>query len=276
MRSVNSAFWLGLQQDAVNLTELIDLTTTLGVYHWTTSNVPLVVGADEYLPFPGQSADGAEESTDLGIGTISFSMVNTGNIRELLNANGLDNAPVAISRVFTNSPDLGRLYLFRGKLGDLAYDRMAVSGQARNIFNGVAGRFPYYTYQDTCVWRFGSPGCKVEVDAYTITGALSVASSSPIVLVAAGGTLPSSAGWFDRGRVTITSGTNSGQVRTVRSHVGDSLILSHALPFVISSGTNFSLWPGCRKRLDEDCIAKYGNQANFFGFKWIPRTENAF
>jgi len=276
MRSVNSAFWLALQQDAVQVTELIDLTTTLGVYRWTTSNVPLVVGVNEYLPFPGKSDDGAEESTDLGIGTISFSMVNTGNIRGLLNANGLDNAPVAISRVFTNSPDLGRLYLFRGKLGDLAYDRMAVSGQARNIFNGVAGRFPYYTYQDTCVWRFGSPGCGVDVGSYTLTGNLSVGSSNPIALSALGGTLPSSPGWLDRGRLTITSGTNSGQVRTIRVHSGDLMILSHALPFVISSPTAFSVWPGCRKRLDEDCTAKYGNQANFFGFKWIPRTEQAF
>jgi uncharacterized phage protein (TIGR02218 family) len=277
MRSVNSAFWLALQRTDIVIAELVDLETIAETYRWTTSNVPLRVGSTTYTPFPGAAGEGAEESTDLGIGTISFTMVNSSNLRQQIAAYGLDNAPVTVSRVLVNSPGLGRLYVFRGRLGDLSYDRLVINGQARNIFNGVTGRFPNHTYQDTCVWRFGSSGCGVTVASYTVAGSLNVASSHPLILTVASGVLGAySAGHFDRGRVTMLTGANSGQVRTIRAHSGDVLFLSHTLPFGVGSADTFSLYPGCRKRLDEDCVAKYDNGPNHLGFKWIPKAESAF
>ena len=277
MRSVSSAFWAGLQRDDVRIAELVDLETAGVTYRWTTANAPLQVGSYTYDPFPGNARDGAEESTDLGVGTLAFTMANTGSLQTLLAANGLDQAPIAVSRVLTNSPNLGRMYVFRGRLGDIVYDRLGIGGQVRNSFQGVNGRFPYYNYQDYCVWRFGSPGCGVDVSSYTVNGTVLGAASNPIYVTANPGPLPvNSPGWFDRGRITFTSGANSGHMRAIRAQSGDVMILSHAVPYQIEDGASFAIFPGCRKRLVEDCWVKYDNTVNFLGFPWIPKAENAF
>ena len=279
MRTVNSAFWLALQQEAVDLTELITLDLTDKAYRWTSSNNQVVSSGYIYDPFPGMSGKGAEEGTDLGVGVIQFSLANTGELQNYLVANELDFSPVTVRRVFQNSPDLGTIWVFNGKLGDLLYNRNTISGQARNLFNGVAAKYPLFTYQDTCVWRFGSQACGVDTSSISFTGSLSASSSTPLVLVAASGSIVSSysSNQLSRGRLTITSGVNSGQVRTIRANTGDMFALSHALPYQVDSGgSTFSIYPGCRKYLVSDCLSKYNNTKGFLGFPWIPKQQYAF
>lgn len=278
MRSVSSAYWSALQQDSVRIAELIELTVPSGTLRWTTANHVIVSSGSNYLPLPGASGKGAEESTDLGIGTLEFSVANSGEFRTLVFGDSLRNAPISVFRVFTNSPDLGRMYSFQGKLGDITYNRDAISGQARNVFNGVAEQFPRYTYQDYCVWRFGSEGCGFNTASVTVSAAFNAASSTPLIPFASSGTLAGSysPGGLERGRLTVLTGANSGQVRTVRTNTGDMLGLSHSLPYAISSGDTFSVFPGCRKRWLEDCRSKYNNSNRFMGFPWIPKREQAY
>jgi uncharacterized phage protein (TIGR02218 family) len=278
MRSVSSAFWLALQQEQVRVAELIELSVPSGVLRWTTANHVLVSSGNSFAPLPGAAGRGAEESTDLGVGTIEFSVVNSGEFRTLVFGDSLLNAPLTVSRVIVNSPDIGRLWVFRGKLGDISYNRDEVSGQARNLFNGVAESFPNETYQDYCVWRFGSAGCGYDTSSITVSAGFNAASSTPLVVVASEGTLAGSysPSYLERGRLTVLTGANSGQVRTIRTQTGDMMGLSHSLPYAISSGDTFSVYPGCRKRWAEDCASKYNNTVNFLGFPWIPRREQAY
>lgn len=279
MRSVNSAFWLACQGNDVNLTELITLELKDNTYRWTSCDVPIVSSLHTYNPFPGMSGKGSEESTDLGIGVIQFSMTNSGDLNNYLETNQLDFAPVSVRRVFQNSPDLGSIWVFRGKLGDLSYDRSTIGGQARNLFNGVAAKYPLFSYQDTCVWRFGSQSCGVNTSSISFTGSLSAASSNPLVLVAGSGTIANSytLNQLSRGKITITSGVNSGQTRTIRANTGDMFAISHALPYSVDSGgATYSIYPGCRKYLISDCLSKYNNTQNFLGFPWIPKQQYAF
>lgn len=278
MRSVNSAFWLGLQQPNVELCEIIELIVSGRTFRWATSNAPIVVGSSTYDPFPGASGKGAEESTDLGVGTIEFGVVNSGDINSLLMTGQLGQATVSISRVFVNSPDLGRMYIFRGQMGDLAFDRNHITGTVRNAFNGVTGRWPYLTYQDKCVWRFGSTGCGVNVAAHTITTSASVSSSNPLWLMTPAGSLSNSyaPGRLEKGKVTILTGANSGYTRTVRANTGDLIYLSHPLPYALDGNFSFQVYPGCRKRWVEDCTSLYNNSTRFLGFPWMPKAEAAF
>lgn len=276
MRDVSSAFWLAFQQDGIRVCELIELSTPNGVMRWTSANASMVSSGLTYDPFPGRHG-AIEESTDLGIGTVEFAAVNSGNLRALVDTNGLDVASMYIRRVLVNSPDYGTVGVFRGKLADFAYNRAIFEAQARNIFNGIANNWPIYTYQDTCVWRFGGTGCGFDTSTIAFTGSIVAGSSSPYILLANSGTITRSyaPGQLERGRVTITSGVNSGQVRTIRVHTGDLIGLSHPLSFPTSAGLNYSIYPGCRKR-SVDCASKYNNIANFFAFPWMPKQEQAF
>jgi hypothetical protein len=190
-------------------------------------------------------------------------------------------ATLKIGRVFVDTPDLGRMFYYEGRLGDLNRDRRAITGQARSKWDSGQQRWPYYNYQDNCAWRFAGPGCGVDASSHTLTLAttsLSIGSCTTINILCASGTLSSSfaAARFDRGRFTVTGGVNSGQIRTVRAHTGDLIFLSHPLAINSFAGMTATIYPGCRKRILEDCHSLYNNAENHFGFKWIPIQEDAF
>lgn len=280
VRSVSSEYFEALQQDGVQICELIELTSRTQTWRWGTSNKTIVSSTYDYLPFPGQTGQGIEESTDMGIATIGFVMANSGGaFNELLNSNNMDNADIVIRRVLTNSPDLDSMEIYRGKLGDYSFNRDTISGQARNEFGGINIKFPYYTYMDQCTWRFGSAGCGFDTTTITVSGDLLNSTSGDLNVQCISGTLVDSGyanGHFDKGKLTIVSGQNSGEVRTVRQHTGDLLSLSHGLPYSISSGDQFNLYRGCKKRLVQDCHSVFNNSSNFLGFPWIPRQEDAY
>jgi uncharacterized phage protein (TIGR02218 family) len=278
MRAINSAFYERLQRDGLQIAEIIELSTRTQTFRWTTCNVPIISSGNIYEPFPGQSLKGVEESTDLGVSISDFTVANTGDIRSLVKGNQIDMADVVISRIFPDTPDLGRLEIYRGQIGDYTYNRHQVTGQARSQMQGNNQMWPYYTYMDVCAWRFGGTGCGFDTSSITVTTSLIVSSSTTQLLRSATGAIANSfsPGQLEFGKLTMLSGANSGQVRTIIGNSGDLLILSHPLPFPISSGQLISVYPGCRKRLTEDCRSRFNNSSAWLGFKWIPRQENAF
>lgn len=284
MRNVSSAFWLKLQQDGLTICDLIDLELPFGGnLHWTTANGPVTYtlsGAPTvYVPFPGGAAGGLEESIDLGVSVIGFTMANTGDaLQTQLLQRDFSLAGVKIGQVFTDTPDLGRMDTYIGKIGDFSHDRLEISGQARNIWKSLNIQWPYYTYQDKCVWRFGSAGCGFNVASITINvGTINVGSSTALdVLLNTGSLNGYTTGRFNYGRATCTHGTNSGAVRTIRNHTGDLLSLSHAFPNTDMTGFQMSIYPGCQKRLVEDCHSLYNNDGNALSFPWMPNFEDAF
>jgi uncharacterized phage protein (TIGR02218 family) len=207
-------------------------------------------------------------------------MANSGAVlqQQLLTAD-FQIAALKIGQVFTDTPDLGRMDIYNGKMGDFSYTRHDITGQARNLWKSLNVQWPYYTYQDKCAWRFGSAGCGFNTASITIAiNTINVGSSTSINLLLNSGTLSSSYtnGRFNYGRVTVTAGVNAGMIRTIRTHTGDLLFLGQALPNGDLTGIQLSIFPGCNKRLLEDCHSLYNNDANFLGFPWINTFESAY
>jgi uncharacterized phage protein (TIGR02218 family) len=285
MRSTNSAFWAKLQADAGQLAEIIDLDATNQSFHWTTANHPLTWTRSgtpiQYDPFPGTTPSGMLESADLGVAVIDFVMANTGSVfKQLMSGGDFAAAKLYIGRVFVDTPNLYRMPVYEGEIGDYSFNRQAITGQARNRWKSLSVQWPYYTYQDTCAWRFGGTGCGFNTASITLAignASINVASSDATNILFLGGTLTNSYSnrRFDFGRLTVTGGVNSGQVRTIRAHTGDLLALSHPLPINSLANIAVSIYPGCRKRLIDDCTSLYNNQTNFLGWPWIPIQETA-
>lgn len=285
MRNVSSAFWLRLQQTNVELAELIDFGLPDGTqYHWTTANAPLTYtlsgAATQYIPFPGQPGSGIQGDISLGVSVIDFTLANSGApIQGQLLSSDFALASVKVGRVFTDTPDLGRLEIYNGKTGDYSYDRLELMGQARNIWKSLNVQWPYYSYQDKCAWRFGSAGCGFNTASITVAiNSINVGSSTTLALLVASGYLVQSYAnnRFIFGRATITGGTNSGAIRSIMAHTGDLLTLSNVLSNPDLTGLTLSIYPGCNKRFVDDCTSLYNNSKNFFGFPKIPTQEKAF
>lgn len=276
MRAASSAYWELAQLDMVNIAELITLTGREKTWRWTTSNQEIVSSGYTYTPMVGGAGGGIEESIDLGIATIDFLIVNSANDFEaILQANDLDMATVVIKRVHVNTPDAGAVEIYRGKVGDYSYNRNQITGQARNFFNSINVQWPMYTYMDQCVWRFGSPGCGFNTASITVSStAWDIASGYRLGAFCAIDS--KSPGYYNKGRFTFVSGANSGQSRSVRAHSGQVIEFSHSFPYNITSGDLFQLYPGCSKRIVDDCTSKYNNARNALAFPWIPKQEQSF
>lgn len=280
MREINSLFFSRLQEDHINLCELISFTIPNGqIWRWVVSNETVVSSTFNYEPFPGQPNGGVEESVDLGVSVVDFTLVNSSNtFTALLQSQEMDNADINIRRVFIDTPDLGSMNVFDGKLAEFSHTRHVISGQARSRFGGRAPTWPYYTYMDTCTWKFGGAGCAFDTSTVTTSGTIWSGSGGIIVEVESGTFHVDSysINQFEFGKFTFLNGANSGSIRSIFASSGDYMTMSHRLPLAISSGDTFSIYPGCKKRLVEDCTSLYNNSSNFLGFPWIPRQENAF
>lgn len=285
-RSVSSAFFTKMQEDGGKLCLLIDLETSNYDYHWTDAAgevwYTLSGNPTKYEPFPGQTAEGIRQTNDLGVSVVDFIIANTGDLfADLMDVHELDYATVKIGRVFNDTPDLGRMDVFQGEMGDYTYDRNAIGGQIRNQWGSSRQKWPYYNYQDKCAWRFGSTGCGVNVTSLTLTfsaGNINTSSSTTRIIKFNASQLSQSYdnNRFDFGRFTVLDGPNSGSIRTIRVHTGDWLTLSHPLPVNSLQTLGFTIYPGCRKRRIADCRSIYNNDENFMGFPWIPIQEDAF
>lgn len=284
--SPNSAFFKRLQHDDIDIVELIDLELPGGggKFHFTTCNQPVTYtlsgAATSYIPFAGGTPTGVQQDNSLGVSVIDFVMQNSiVAVSDMVDNSDFALARLKIGRVFISTPDLGRMEIYNGQIGDFAYDRIQLRGQARNLWKSLSVQWPYFLYQDTCAWRFGSQGCGVNASSYTVAiNTLSVNSSTTIDLQFPAGTLTNSYadGRFDFGRLLITGGVNSGSERTIRSHVADKLSLSYDLPNADVTSISFQITPGCRKRIVQDCKSLYNNEINFNGYWGIPVQEDAF
>lgn len=282
---VNTAFMDRLQREDVgNIVELISLEGRGFKNYYTSANQEIYAtlsGAlTEYKPLPGQAAGTIQSATDLTVATMEFVLASSAanDLITLINANQIDAADLTVERVFADTPDLGRMPVYRGKLGDISWNRTAVKGQARNVWDSFDTNWPYHTYSDGCIWRFGSAGCGFDTSSVTLTVTASawiVGSSSRIgIYTTSLGSRPDD--YFTFGRITWVAGVNSGQVRAIRNHLGNAILLSHALPFQPRTGDSFTIFPGCRKRRIEDCTSKYNNAENFSGFWTTPIPEEIY
>lgn len=282
----NSAFFTKMQGDNIEMAELIDLETRGFNYHWTSANREILFtlsGAPTiYEPLPGEAGSDIEESADMGVAQIGFSIANTGDLlSKLLTTDDVSLAKIKIGRVFTDTPDLGRIETFQGKLADYSYDRRNWTGNVRNTWGSLSQRWPYYNYQDNCAWTFGSSGCGFDTTSITLSVAVAsivTGSTTTIAIRFVDSVLSNSwdNGRFDFGRLSVTNGVNSGNLRTIRAHTGDLLFLSHPLPVNSFASFDVDIFPGCRKRLIQDCTSLYDNDENFLGFSWIPIQMDAF
>lgn len=284
MLATNSAFFTRLQGDALNITEIIDLELPNGYgFHWTSANQRLwyTLSGDltEYIPFPG-TGTGADEDMSLGVSVVNFVLANSGSVlQNALLATDFSLASLKLGYIFTDTPDLGRMDFYIGKMGDFTYNRLEITGQARNIWKSLNVQWPYYAYNNKCAWRFGSAGCGFNTASITLNiNTISVNSSTSQIILLNSGTLSNSylPGRFNFGRATITGGTNSGEVRAIQAQTGDMLQLIPPLPNGNLAGLTLAIFPGCQKRLLEDCHSLYNNDKNYMGWPWIPTYETAF
>jgi len=158
--------------------------------------------------------------------------------------------------------------------------RASVQGVERHL-TFQAGRF----YERECEKTLGSLECgatpietfSAAVEAVASVGSeiLGVPHDRAAMRITAASWTPPRDGLMSMGKVTWTSGPNSGTSQLIGGHVGRELLLEERAPFPIKVGDVCTLFSGC-DGTKQTCIVDYDNGINHGGISEMPTTEDTY
>ena len=271
-KAVPSALQTHLSSGATTMALCWKVTRQDGlVQGFTEHDCDLTFGGTTYIARSGFTATAVAQSLGLAVdnldvdGAISADTINEDDL-----ASGrYDDAEVEL--IWVNWADVSqRLTMSRGNIGEVKRQETAFSAEFRSLVNKLAQRTGR-SYQRTCDAILGDSRCKVNLasSTYRATGTVtSAAGGHPVP----GGLRRLSDGWVRHGRITFTSGNNSGLSFEVKSHTGANVTLWEVPPGAVLSSDGFTLTAGCKQDW-ETCRDKFSNLANFQGFPDIPGQD---
>lgn len=193
----------------------------------------------------------------------------------------LDGAVVQVDRAFlaewpspwvhsTEALPAEVITMFLGRMAEVDVARSFAVLNINDFRELLNMQMPRNLYQSGCRFTLYGAGCGLDSATFLDSGSVGAGSSGNAINAA----LPHAAGYFDLGRLTMTSGPNTGFQRQVRSWDGATLKLIAPFFFDLSVGETFDIVPGCNKTLDT-CTNTFGNQLNFGGQPFIPAPATA-
>jgi len=279
MRTLDSDFAAHVATGVTTLCRCWKLTRGDGlVLGFTDHDRALTFDSVSYEPATGLDASEDTSQTGFAVGGLEASGALSSDRLDAddLAAGLYDNAEVRIYLVNWSTP-AERLLLRLGHLGEVTRADGAFRAEVRGLaaaLDEVQGR----VFRYTCDADLGDARCTVDLTNPTYRGTGAVAAASDRRRFTATGLDGFSAGWFERGKLTWTSGANLGRSAEVRSHrlVAGAVAIELWQPAydAIVASDAFTVTAGCDK-LFSTCGAKFANGVNFRGFPHIPGNDVA-
>ncbi len=185
-----------------------------------------------------------------------------------------DAAEVACWLVDWSDPAL-RLLLTKGTLGEVRRQGSAFIAEVRGLADALSqerGRL----YTAACSADLGDARCTVDLSDPALRGSGVIVALTGSSSFTASGLDAFADGWFAAGKLSWTSGANSGLAMEVKRHGfanGVATVeLWQAMAQPLAPGDGFTVTAGCDKRLDT-CRDRFANAVNFRGFPHIPGND---
>ena len=225
----------------------------------------------------GTGLTGSEATQKLGLAVdsseLSGALADDSLNEADLAAGRYDAAAVELWLVDWSEPEL-RLLLARGALGEVRREGDAFTAEVRGLSERLAqasGRL----YTATCAADLGDSRCTVDLASAGYRGSGTVLALTATSGFSAEGLDGFDDGWFTAGKLSFSSGANSGLSVEVKSHRKDGVVtldLWQAMPEPIAPGDEFTVSAGCDKRF-ATCHDRFDNVVNFRGFPHIPGND---
>jgi uncharacterized phage protein (TIGR02218 family) len=276
LRTIPSALQSKLNTGVTTLCRCWLIARTDGVTQGFTDHDEDIV-LDAATCRAGSGLTGSEVTQKLGL-SVDASELSGALAGETLNESDLaagryDAATIEIWLVDWSETAL-RVLLAKGTLGEVRREGQAFTAEVRGLSERLtqeSGRL----YTATCSADLGDGRCKIDLMNPAFRGDGAVTSPDTTSAFTASGLNGFQDGWFTAGRVTFTSGANSGLSVEVKSHrkgAAVRFVLWQAMPEPIVAGDTFLVTAGCNKRF-ETCRARFNNVVNFRGFPHIPGND---
>jgi uncharacterized phage protein (TIGR02218 family) len=261
----------------------LKITRTDGqVFAWTSASAGVTLGATTYSAAPGLQISSIASTAGLAVDNLELTTIDDGSIFTRAQVLGGVWQAAAWELLAYNwaSPADGTEPIAAGTVGEVQLLRGRVIAELRGLQQYLQQPIGNVTSR-TCRARFadfpaqaGTNRCGLVAATYTRTDAVTAVTSRQVftssTLWAAVGT----ADYYGEGLLTWTSGNSNGRRIKVKAYATGG-VLTLMLPMLgdIQVGDTFSILAGCRKRLAEDCAAKFNNALNFAGEPHLPGVD---
>lgn len=247
------------------------------VQGFTEHDRDLTFSSLTYKASTGFTASAIQSSLGLSVDNLNVdSALSADTINEVdLSAGRYDAAEIELWWVNWNDISNAnmRYKIAKGTIGEVKRMETSFSAELRSLTQKAqqkTGR----TYQRYCDAVLGDNRCKVNLAALADNGTVATVLDSRAFSTT---TISGSSDTFTLGHVQFTSGLCSGLQFEIKQHIQytsgvHSIELWSAVPFAISPGDTFTMYPGCKKDR-ETCVSKFNNILNFQGYEFIPGND---
>lgn len=241
------------------------------VYGWTSTDVDATISSVVYRAAPGLDVASLVSSAGLEVGNTELRILHEDDTitRADILAGRWNNAEFALFRYNWASPSDGVEPISAGRLGEVtprAGHYVVELRDLRQYLQQPVGA----ASTKTCRARLGDPLCGVDLAPWTFTGTITSVTSKQVFTDSS---RTEADDYFGEGILTWTAGLNTGLSQKVKTYASDTFTLSLPMIFDVQIGDTYSVIAGCRKRLDEDCAAKFSNELNFQGEPHRPTVD---
>lgn len=243
---------------------------------FTDHDSDIVFDGTSFEAASGFTASEIRESVGLSVDNLEIEgALDSARLSEVaLAAGDFDDAAIEIFRVDWTDP-AQRMLMRRGSLGEVRRSGSAFVAEVRGLAHYLQqsqGR----VFQFACDAELGDQRCGIDIGTADYSANGNVVAPQSDRSFTATGLSAFSDGWFTRGLLTFTSGTNAGRAGEVKRHavVGSlvTLELWQSPGAGIASGDAFTISAGCDKQF-ATCRAKFANAANYRGFPHMPGND---
>jgi uncharacterized phage protein (TIGR02218 family) len=242
------------------------------VFGFTSVDQDLEIDGVTYVASTGITPYAIDSKADLSVPNMQVNglLDSTGITEADLVAGLWDGAAVENFEVNFRDLSQGKMNLATGVLGPVSAGRVAFQAELRGLMQRLQQPVGE-VFTIGCQATLGDARCKVALGPWTVTGAVTTATSARAFTDS---TRAEAAAYFTAGLVTWTSGENDGLSMEVRAHAtGGVFELALPMPYTIAVGDTYSMVAGCRKRAIEDCKTKFNNLLNFRGHPYVPGND---
>ena len=260
------------QSDSLTVAWAIKITRTDDeVYGWTSADRDATIDAVIYESAPGLSVASFASSAGLAVDNSELTVLADDTIitRADILAGRWNNAAYLLFKYDWTDVSAGKEVISAGFLGELHPRSGAYVAELRALQQYLQQPVGAASTK-TCRARLGDAMCMVDLGGWTETGTITGVTSKQVFTDSSRAEADD---YFGEGILTWTAGLNTGLSQKVKTYASDTFTLSLPMIFDVQIGDTYSVIAGCRKRLDEDCAAKFSNELNFQGEPHRPTVD---
>jgi len=241
------------------------------VLAFTNHDENLNIDSINYLANSGFTSSAIVSDNNLAVDNLEIEGILDSSLiseQDIL-AGRYDFAEIEVFIVNYQDLSQGKLVLRNGWFGEIKQEGGKFSAEMRGIsekLSHVIGE----VYSPSCRVKLGSTKCGIDLSTFRVSGALTGIVSRR---VCSDSSRSESAGHFNEGKITFTSGNNIGLEMEVKSYSSSGEI-EFVLPiaFDMNIGDAYDLDVGCDKSF-ETCKSRFNNAVNFRGEPHVPGMD---